>query len=46
MDFRDDTNARYFAGLNFNDQFADNGIACAHERGVKVYLAIKLVTGD
>lgn len=38
--FRDDTNARHFAGLNFNDQRAIEGIRYAHARGVKVYVAI------
>ncbi len=38
--FRDDTNARHFAGLNFDDRLADNGISYAQERGVKVYVAI------
>jgi len=38
--FRDDTNARHFAGLNFNDQKAEDGINYARQRGVKVYVAI------
>lgn len=38
--FRDDTNARHFAGLNFNDQRAHTGIQYAHARGVRVFLAI------
>ena len=38
--FKDDTNARHFAGLNFNDQRADKGISYAHDRGVKVFVAI------
>lgn len=37
---RDDTNARHFAGLNFNPQRAAEGIAYAHARNTKVYLAI------
>lgn len=37
---RDDTNARHFAGLNFNPERAAEGIAYAHARGSKVYLAI------
>lgn len=37
---RDDTNARHFAGLNFNPERAAEGIAYAHTRGTKVYLAI------
>jgi putative protease len=38
--FKDDTNARHFAGLNFNDQRATEGIRYAHARGAKVYAAI------
>ena len=38
--FKDDTNARHFAGLNFNDQRARDGIAYAHQRGSKVFVAI------
>lgn len=40
MGFRDDTNARHFAGLNFDDRRAEEGIDYAHDRGVKVFLAI------
>jgi len=40
MGFKDDTNARHFAGLNFNDKRAQEGIAYAHERGSKVFTAI------
>lgn len=38
--FKDDTNARHFAGLNFNDQRADKGINYAHDRGAKIFVAI------
>jgi len=38
--FRDDTNARHFAGLNFNEKRSREGIYYAHERGVKVFVAI------
>ena len=38
--FKDDTNARHFAGLNFNDKRATEGIQYAHARGAKVYAAI------
>ncbi|MEN8108295.1 MAG: peptidase U32 family protein [Pseudomonadota bacterium] len=38
--FRDDTNARHFAGLNFDDQRAINGIRYAHARAAKVFVAI------
>lgn len=37
---RDDTNARHFAGLNFNEQRAAEGIAYAHARGSRVFFAI------
>lgn len=40
MGFRDDTNARHFAGLNFDDRRAQEGIRYAHDRGVKVFVAI------
>jgi putative protease len=40
MGFRDDTNARHFAGLNFDDRRAEEGIRYAHEHGVKVFVAI------
>jgi len=40
MGFRDDTNARHFAGLNFDDRRAEEGIRYAHDRGVKVFVAI------
>jgi putative protease len=38
--FRDDTNARHFAGLNFDDKRAINGINYAHAQGAKVFVAI------
>ena len=38
--FKDDTNARHFAGLNFNENRSQQGIAYAHQHGCKVYLAI------
>ncbi len=40
LGFRDSTNARQFAGLNFNDKRAAEGIAYAHDRGVRVFCAI------
>ncbi len=40
MGFRDDTNARHFAGLNFDDSRAQEGIRYAHDRGVKVFVAV------
>ncbi|RKZ88346.1 MAG: U32 family peptidase [Gammaproteobacteria bacterium] len=38
--FKDDTNARHFAGLNFNDGTAQKAVTYAHDRGSKVYVAI------
>lgn len=40
MGFRDDTNARHFAGLNFDDKCAQQGIRYAHERDTKIFVAI------
>ncbi len=40
MGFKDDTNARHFAGLNFDDKRAQQGIEYAHDRGTKVFVAI------
>jgi len=40
MGFRDDTNARHFAGLNFDDKRAQQGIRYAHDHGAKVFVAI------
>ena len=38
--FRDATNARNFAGLNFDDAAIADGIRYAHDRGRKVLLAL------
>jgi len=40
MGFRDDTNARHFAGLNFDDKRAVEGIRYAHGKAARVFLAI------
>ena len=40
MGFKDDTNARHFAGLNFDDKRAQEGIRYAHDHGAKVFIAI------
>mgnify|MGYP001569925412 CR=1 FL=1 len=37
---RDDTNARNFAGLNFDSRMAREGIRYAHDRGARTVLAI------
>jgi len=38
--FQDETNARHFAGLNFNDKQAEAGMDYAHRNGVMVFAAI------
>lgn len=38
--FKDDTNARHFAGLNFNDGSAQKAVRYAHDRQCKVFVAI------
>lgn len=38
--FQDDTNARHFAGLNFNQKKAEQAIQYAHNKGCKVFVAI------
>jgi len=38
--FRDDTNARHFAGLNFTPAKMAQGIDYARQRGVRLYLAL------
>jgi len=38
--FRDDTNARHFAGLNFNLAKMERGIQYAHEHNARVFIAI------
>jgi putative protease len=40
LGLRDATNARNFAGLNFDEEAIANGIRYAHERGCKVFMAI------
>lgn len=41
LGFRDATNARHFAGLNFADDVSlETGVAYARERGVKIFVAI------
>ncbi|WLQ11240.1 peptidase U32 family protein [Hahella aquimaris] len=38
--FKDDTNARHFAGLNFDDAKAQQALAYARDHGVKLFVAI------
>ncbi|MCJ7557460.1 MAG: U32 family peptidase [Gammaproteobacteria bacterium] len=38
--FRDDTNARHFAGLNFNDVKAHKALDYAREHGVRIFVAV------
>lgn len=40
MGFRDDTNARHFAGLNFTAEKMHEGIRYARQRGRRVFLAL------
>ncbi len=40
LGFRDATNARNFAGLNFDEAAINAGIRYAHERGRKVFVAL------
>lgn len=40
MGFKDDTNARHFNGLNFNDKKAYKALDYARSNGVNVYIAI------
>jgi putative protease len=40
LGFRDDTNARNFTGLNFDAENARTGIAYAHAKNAKVFLAL------
>jgi collagenase-like PrtC family protease len=43
--FRDQTNARAFPGLNFTEDDLRRGIAYAHARGRKVYVALNTYPG-
>ncbi len=40
LGFRDDTNARHFAGLNFGDKQIREGLKYARDRKVKVFVAV------
>ncbi len=40
LGFKDDTNARHFAGLNFGPDKVAQGIEYARKKGVKVFLAL------
>ena len=40
LGFKDQTNARNFSGLNFNDSKLDKSLSFANDRGVKIYIAI------
>jgi hypothetical protein len=46
LGFRNDTNARNFAGLNFDDKSLVEGIRYAHQRGRKVLAAINTYAQD
>jgi O2-independent ubiquinone biosynthesis protein UbiU len=45
LGFRDATNARNFAGLNFDDNAIAEGIRYAHNKGSKVLLALNTRQG-
>jgi len=38
--FKDDTNARHFAGLNFTERTFEKAVSYAQDRGRKIYVAI------
>jgi len=40
LGFRDETNARNFAGLNFSDKQLATGLKYAHDHGTRVFVAI------
>lgn len=40
LGFKDETNARNFSGLNFNDSKLDKSLAYARDRDVRIYIAI------
>lgn len=40
LGFRDETNARNFSGLNFNDARLETSLSYARNKGVKIYVAI------
>ena len=40
MGFKDDTNARHFAGLNFTDRSFDKAVRYAQDKGRKIFVAI------
>ena len=40
LGFKDDTNARHFEGLNFDDKRLEKGLDYARQRDVKVFIAI------
>ena len=40
LGFKDDTNARNFAGLNFNDRTLDQGLDYVRSKGREVYVAL------
>ena len=40
LGFKDETNARNFAGLNFDDKSIREGIAYAHRKGAQVLVAL------
>lgn len=46
LGFKDETNARFFAGLNFNDRAAQKALKIARDKGVKLFVAINTFAND
>ena len=46
LGFKNETNARHFAGLNFNEHGAQQALALAHRKGVKLFIAINTFASE
>ncbi|MEJ2065669.1 MAG: U32 family peptidase [Reinekea sp.] len=46
LGFRNETNARYFAGLNFNDRAAQKALTLARSKGVRLFVAINTFANE
>ncbi|TXR51430.1 ubiquinone anaerobic biosynthesis protein UbiU [Reinekea thalattae] len=46
LGFKDETNARHFSGLNFNDKAAQKALQLARDKGVKLFVAINTYAND
>ena len=42
--FRDDTNARHFAGLNLDEKQLDKGLQLIREKGRQLYIAVNTLS--